>query len=207
MLISENPKFIFVHIYKNAGSSITSALLPIAASWWQIQFSNLFRKLNILLPPQPFLRHVSASHIIDAIGVSEFESYFSFAFVRNPWDWQVSLYEYMLKTPNHRQHQLIKRLGDFKTYLQWRCEYDVTFQRDFIYSPDGRVLVDFVGRFERIEEDFQKVCTELGVCVPLPRENVSRSAPYQNYYDADSIELVKTTFKADIEQFGYQFET
>ncbi|MFC1796041.1 sulfotransferase family 2 domain-containing protein [Pseudomonadota bacterium] len=207
MLISENPKFIFVHIYKNAGTSITSALLPIAASWWQIQFSSLFRKLNILLPPQPFLKHVSASYIIDAIGVREFESYFSFAFVRNPWDWQVSLYEYMLKTPTHRQHQLIKGFSDFKTYLQWRCEYNVTFQRDFICSPDGRVLVDFVGRFERIEENFQKICTELGICVPLPRENVSRSAPYQNYYDAESIELVKTTFKADIEHFGYQFET
>ena len=45
-----------------------------------------------------------------------FEEYFKFGFVENPWDWQVSLYTFMLKDAKHHQHEFVKSLKDFDEY-------------------------------------------------------------------------------------------
>ena len=110
MLISNKRKFIFVHIYKNAGSSMTNALMPYASNKWQRMTSHVLKRFNISLQfdPQPFPSHIKASELINAMGKEAFETFFSFAIIRNPWDWQVSLYKYMLKSFSHHQHALLK---------------------------------------------------------------------------------------------------
>jgi len=207
MLISQRHKFIFVHIYKNAGTSIANALLPFAASQWQWMASRALRKLNVSAPfdPRPFPMHVTAPEMISKMGKDLFDSCFSFAIVRNPWDWQVSLYRYMLKDPLHRQHELAKSFGSFERYLQWRCEGGTAFQKDFIYSRDNQLLVDYVGRFEHLEEDFKTICSRIGISASLPKLNVSNETPFQEYYTEETRELVRRTFEPDIKLFGYEF--
>lgn len=120
MLISNKRKFIFVHIYKNAGSSVTNALMPYASNKWQRMTSHVLKRFNISLQfdPQPFPSHIKASELINAMGKEAFEAFFSFAIIRNPWDWQVSLYKYMLKNASHHQHDLVKSLGSFDAYIK-----------------------------------------------------------------------------------------
>jgi len=124
--------------------------------------------------------------------------------VRNPWDWQVSLYKYMLKTQDHFQHDLIKGMDSFDAYIKWRCEHEVRFQRDFIFDGDD-CIVDFVGRFEDLESDFGEICKRIGIMASLPRLNVSNSKPYRQFYSDESRRLVEETFAPDIEAFGYEF--
>lgn len=207
MLISRQRNFIFIHIYKNAGTSITNALLPFAASKWQCMASNILRRLNISprFGPQPFPDHIKAPELINIIGKEAFDSYFSFAFVRNPWDWQVSLYKFMLKNKAHHQHELIKSLGSFDEYIKWRCAEEVRFQKDFICSEDGELLVDFVGRFENINADFETICSRIGISVSLPKMNISNTKPYQQFYNEETKELVRKAFDTDITLFEYDF--
>jgi len=207
MLISKKHHFMFIHIYKNAGTSITIALKPFASSRWEWVVERVLKKLKISIRfnSQPFPDFVKASEIINAIGSESFKSYFSFAIVRNPWDWQVSLYKFMLKTTSHQQHGLIKNLGSFDKYIRWRCENEVRFQKDFIYSNDGELLVDFVGRFERIDADFEKICSRIGISTSLPKLNVSNTQPYQHFYTNETKELVRRTFSSDVALFGYDF--
>lgn len=40
-------------------------------------------------------RHDYALDIVEQLGPNRFESYFKFAFVRNSWDWLVSLYFFL----------------------------------------------------------------------------------------------------------------
>ncbi len=225
MLISDRKKFIFIHIGKNAGTSVSRALLPFATNklfwyghkalpfaknefvWyahhgWQWIKANLFNRRR-------FGSHVRASHIIDVIGREKFDSYFSFAFVRNPWDRQVSYYKYMTREPPFVDRKTINRIksfGSFDNYVKWRCtRRRVRLQKDWVYSKDGELLVDFVGRYENLKEDFDKICSRIGVSASLPRANVSNTKPYREFYTEETRELVREAFKPDIETFGYEF--
>ena len=208
MLISKKHNFIFIHIYKNAGTSITDALKPFSTTKCVRVVSRMLSKISIITPfnPQPFPQFVKASDIINAMGKEVFDTFFSFAIVRNPWDWQVSLYKYMLNNTKHYQHDLIKTHGNFENYIKWRCENEVRFQRDFIYSEDGELLVDFVGRFENIDAHFKQICSCIKVSTTLPKLNMSNETkPYQEYYSLETKDLVRQTFDVDIELFGYEF--
>ena len=207
MLISRKYAFIFIHIYKNAGTSITQALLPFAVNEWEQKAHIILKKIGIsYFDQQPYDDHLTASELVSRIGKSFFDKYFSFAIVRNPWDWQVSLYTYMLKNTKHYQHELITGFNGFDEYIEWRCTQEVGYQRDFVYSEDGELLVDFVGRFEHLEDDFQHICSQIGISTSLPKSNVSNTKPYQDFYNEKTKELVKLTFEPDISTFNYEFD-
>lgn len=221
MLISRKHRFIFIHIYKNAGTSITQALLPFAADKWQLYADRFAKRVNVALPfsPRPFPIHITASELIDEIGQEAYDPYFSFAFVRNPWDWQVSLYSYIVKFSRHRLHKHIVSLGSFKNYIRWRCDPEsqmqeawstddlFRLQKDFLYSSDGYLLVDFVGRFENLYTDFESITERLAISAQLKKFNVSNSTPYQDFYDHETRELVRHAFQPDIECFNYDFDS
>lgn len=207
MLLSVKRQFIFIHIYKNAGTSITNALMPFASGRLGRVASGCLRMFNISTPfdPQPFARHSTASEIVELLGEETFHSFFTFAVVRNPWDWQVSLYKYMLKQTKHQQHNFVKSLAGFDEYIRWRCAEEVRFQKDFVCSEDGELLVDFVGRFETIDRDFNAICSRIGISASLPRMNVSGTEPYREYYTEETENLVRQTFEPDVLRFGYDF--
>jgi len=190
MVLSETHKFIFIHIYKTAGSSISHALQPYAKS----------------LDPQIYPTHIRASELASILGEQTYNTFFSFAFVRNPWDWQVSLYTYMLTNHDHRQHNLVRSFGNFERYLVWRCDKEVRFQKDFIFSQNGDRLVNFIGKYERLDGDFAEICTRIGISASIPKLNVSKTKPYQEYYTPETVELVRQTFAPDIGIFKYDFE-
>lgn len=210
MLLSRTHSFLFVHIYKNAGRSITTALAPFATSRAEWLFARLLLKLKVptdflyFLPCPP---HAKALEIQRRIGNAQFDNLFSFAFVRNPWDWQVSLYRYMLQTTNHHQHKLGRDLGTFDRYIRWRCENEVRLQKDFICGDGDELLVDFVGRFERLGADFDTICERIGISASLPMLNVSNrnSTSYRDYYNEETKVLVEKAFEQDIEYFQYKF--
>jgi hypothetical protein len=215
MLISHKYRFIFVHVYKNAGTSISTALMPFAFynsihRYLYLIIKKKLGKFGVRVPeklnPEPCDGHGTAAQIMQVVGRDVFKSYFTFAVVRNPWDWQVSLYNFMLKTPTHHQHEQILGFKDFREYLLWRCREEVRYQKDFIYTADDKLLVDFVGRYENLTDDFQTICNRIGIHAELPKMNVSKSKPYQEYYTPETVELVRKTFDADIRLFGYDFE-
>jgi hypothetical protein len=144
--------------------------------------------------------------VVNLLGYDRLRQYFSFAFVRNPWDWQVSLYLFVRRRAPHRQHSELSKLDTFDEYIRWRCSEDVHFQRDFIFASDGTQLVNFIGRYESLDKDFKSVCDRIGIQSSLPRLNVSKERPYQDYYTPETVELVRRTFSADIDLFGYDFE-
>ena len=207
MLISRHRKFIFIHIYKNAGTSITRALRPLALGKWESRANRMLEMLGQqrVFTAQPYPSHITATELIRRKSKPVFDSCFSFAVVRNPWDWQVSLYKYVLQTGHHPQHELISKMKGFREYIQWRCEHEVQLQKSFLYSKDNQLLVDFVARFENLDSDFQSICERIGVSASLPMLNVSNTDAYQDLYDENTRELVAQAFKDDITTFGYRF--
>src|SRR5690606_20911543 len=81
-------------------------------------------KIKLGITPKVFVHdypgHITANDFRSQIPKSIFEEYFKFAFVRNPWDWQVSLYEYARQSPTHHEHVLTNSFKNFDDYIEWR---------------------------------------------------------------------------------------
>lgn len=207
MLISRKHNFIFIHIYKNAGTSISTALLPHCTNSTVYWMDRIFHRFGVRLGfgPRPFPGHIRAVQISELLSPHVFDSYFSFAFARNPWDWQVSLYSYMLKNTSHHQHELISQLGSFENYLLWLSDKKPAQQRDFVCNEEGDCLVNFVGRFENLNEDFSLICEKLNIKASLPKMNISNEHAYQKFYNERTRQIVQELFATDIEYFNYNF--
>ena len=203
-------KLTFVHVYKTGGTSIERALQAafIGKSIAPIIVRNRYLSEATNLATRaigysPAAKHASAGDIRESIGGGAFDQTFSFGIVRNPWDWQVSLYEYMRQSPKHYQHQLVSGMS-FEEYIRWRIDGNSKLQQEYI-AEEGVHRVDFVGRFENLGEAWARVQGETGISLELPHLNATKRSPYRKYYTNELRALVASAFAPDIEAFGYEF--
>lgn len=210
MLINHRHKFIFIHVYKVAGTSVLNALenstypayIPTKL---RPGMTRVFRKFN-LSPSFPIRMHSKAKEAKSKLPSAIYDSYFKFAFVRNPWDWQVSLFEYGRQYKNHPQYDLMGSFEDFNAYIEWRVTQEKTLQKEFVTDESGSIIVDYIGRFERLEEDFAAVCKQANLNVQLPQFNKTKKRKsYVEYYSDRTRQLVQDHFQEDIELFNYSF--
>jgi hypothetical protein len=157
-MISRKHKFIFVHVPKCGGSSIEAAFGYDL--WDKKKFPNHFCDKQLLLGRDKqtgkYLQHLTISEIF-AIYPDIKSSYFSFSFVRNPWGRAVSDYFY---------YGGPRKQKSFKDFLLSLTPLDPSHsipQYDFLCDNQGNVTVDFIGRFENLQEDFNIICDKLDI--------------------------------------------
>ncbi len=210
-MYSRDQGFVFVHIPKTAGTSVYEALGGERDGDDQHGFD---RARGIPL------QHMTAAEMIDLGYVTrgEFDRCFSFCFVRNPWDRMVSEWKWRCGSALPRTHPYRYLKISLKRFLlegpSWRGEVGAKIRRHllpqvaFIRDREGRSLVDFVGRFERLAEDFETACqrADLTDCsLGWAKKTRRGGASYADYYDDETQELVGRMFADDIETFGYEF--
>lgn len=213
MWLSYKKKFLFIHIPKVAGVSIKNSLKQaIYTSYdYELWKHRLLRRLNLAVNPEIWSKdHATAEQIRNKIGSEKYNQLFKFAFVRNPWDWNVSLYNYILRQENHFQHDLVTKMSGFEEYLEWRVTKDnhKRLQKDFVTDKDGCLIVDFIGKFENLESDFNQVCNHLNISAKLLHLNKSKKIgkTYKNYYNNRCKNIIYENFNEDIDFFGYSFD-
>tara|TARA_A100001037_G_scaffold106674_1_gene96929 strand:+ start:4022 stop:4624 length:603 start_codon:yes stop_codon:yes gene_type:complete len=194
MIVSHSNKFIFVKIPKTAGESLVSLLQPYAdMNMWNSDRGNheKIQEVKKELPPQ------------------DFEDYYKFAVVRNPWSLRVSRYFYLkeIEIPRNRaKGDLTQSVpGSFK---EWNIEgnWFPNSQYAWICDETGNSITDFVIRFENLQEDFNIVCDKIKIPrQELPHKNKSKHKHYTEYYDEEIKSMVAEKYKKDIEYFGYEF--
>ena len=153
-----------------------------------------------------FPDHITAQDLRKELPKKVYDTFYKFAFVRNPWDWQVSLYHYMLQEPSHFHHELIKQMQNFDDYIEWRVTEDKRLQKDFVVDDKEHFIVDFVGKYEHLSRDFSHVCKTLDLKACLPHINKSLHRDYRSYYSKRTIKIVEEHFKEDIALFKYTFD-
>jgi hypothetical protein len=211
MPLSHEYKFIYVHIPKCAGKSITKAIRQQNV---HLDF------LGATLPQHRdeygisdlWLHHLPASSLQKILHDEVWKGYFKFAFVRNPWDLVVSYYHYHKKefdeSAEFHQHwpSIAERFRRTSNFVDW-LHTGLYIQPHVNFLTDGgtKLLVDFVGRFENLHEDFRSVCARVGLHARLGHENQTEHAHYREYYDTATREIVRERFQRDIELFGYEF--
>lgn len=216
MLLSHRHRFLFVHIAKTGGTSVRGALaryrwrdpfyLP---QWIASRLSGMTgHRLGIKLP-----RHCKAITAQEMLPRDFYDELFKFAFVRNPWDLQVSSFHHIrrerpqLMKPHEKFEDFLRRKLEPERPWQYHLDTSIELQTDYISDFQGRQIVDYVGRYETLQDDFNHICD----CIGLPAETLPHRrkaedrVAYRDYYDDSTRDLVADYFRRDIERLGYDF--
>ena len=226
-IVSDDRKFIYFVIQKVACSSIKTALLPlfdVSTNGYKTTRSDGTTGLKIHKLFDASGYQIRRTELIAGLQ-SQYENYFKFAFVRNPWDRLVSCYSQKLnpngpglKLPVENDVELypgmsfaefveaVHTIPDAEANPHFQSQYNV------ICGPgeDRRILADFVGRFENLTADFDVVAKQIGGSQTLELPHVLRSRsrqdrPYTQFYDSRLRDLVHERYQDDIEIFGYSY--
>ena len=175
-------------------------------------------------------KHSPASAIAGAVRPGVWDASFTFAFVRHPVGRTVSLYKYAARKAEERQRLLPRnawyltpagRPGDPLHWQSVRAFLDAPTFSEFIRHPlldhdlamrpqwyslsdgNGRLIVDFIGRFENLQEDFHRIQDRVGLPrSPLGWHNVSRD-PGRTAVTDDDRRFLSERFNEDFSRLGY----
>lgn len=170
------------------------------------------------------LPHVDKKTLFD-----EYQDYFKFSFVRNPWDRLLSCYSEKIRDDKLNNNNFtngvansIGKHGVFRSGMSFEDFVDALntipdhkadphfrSQYALLSNKAGELFLDFIGRFENLEEDFDKVCNLAGMSkTNLPHKNKSpmKKANYVDYYTEKTRDFVFQRYAKDIEVFEYKFE-
>jgi hypothetical protein len=184
VIVCEEHRFIYMKAPRTGGTSILRKVLEPA-------FPGI---VHAKASPESFARW--KRELTD----KQLEDYFIFSFVRNPWDRFVSIATYF-RVP-------VDRLAkDFKRYQRRTAIRSHSLPLCQYTHCEGIAFADFIGRFENLQADFERVCRRIG-CRPglLPHESRTTHEHYSQYYDTDTKEAVAQLYARDIDAFGYRFE-
>jgi len=151
-----------------------------------------------------FQVHNSAKKIKQKISPEIWNNYFKFAFDRNPFDKMVSMYWHRIGADDFK--------GTFKDFCIDCKNNPDKFPFGFrIYGIDNQIAVDFVGKYETLNKDFQYICKKLNLpCegdLPKLRDQFRKDKRhYSEYYDDECKRIVEEHFSKQISYFKYAFE-
>ncbi len=208
MIISHTHRYIFFAIPKTGTHAIRRALRPHLDENDPEQVG-LFVSKSFPWPEIAAIKHghITARQIRPVLGADAFDAYFKFAFVRNPFERFVSYCAFMARSnglfaanPRSYMRAILTQARPFD-HILFRP------QSDFVTDANGHLMVDFIGRVEHLQADYDSICDRIGLPrSELERVNESSHRDYRDYYDPELISQVTNLYSADLELFDYAFD-
>jgi|TARA_B110000977_G_scaffold181489_1_gene242209 hypothetical protein len=182
---------VFIHIPKTGGSSIQQWLMDNTDS---------------------YITKGTKHHTLNAIESKYGKFDFSFAVVRNPWDWCVSWYFFS-------RDRALRRINHPKNKGKFSLEYNqrilTEFDKGFEYFVENTQLtdqfhrtvgIDYIIKLENINEEIKVIAEKFNINKDLPVINASsRNKNYQEYYNDNTRAIIQSKFTKDINFFNYKF--
>lgn len=179
-MIDHEHKVIFVHIPKTGGTSIE-------------------RVFGHQQDIPSHIKHLAGHEIESLLGKDTCRSYFKFTFVRNPWERMVSWWHYFMQLTSNelKIYTLDDMLREAETHHFFQPHE--FWLRDFTF--------DFIGRYERLQQDFSEISRQLNLKTELPWINQTYHGHYSRYYTEENRLRIQQKEATVINQFGYEFES
>lgn len=219
-MISLQKHFLFIHVPKTGGNSIQNVLQQYSEDEIVIiaDYQDGIERFEVRNSRYKIHKHSTLREYKEVLDSTFYKSLFKFAVIRNPWDMMISWYfSPHRKVTEWVRNDFVRLIDEVPTldhYITVSSSSESTyptlkdiclFQEKFWVHPLIR-HIDFLVRFEKLNEDFAKVCRKLRVPYSqLPIRNRSSRGHYSKYYDAELREMVGLKFHQEIAFGNYQF--
>lgn len=138
---------------------------------------------------------------------AEWDSFYKFSVVRNPWDRVFSWYRNVVRDPIHRQNFGITENCTFEEFTESHLDcWALDPQLDWLRDSNGRISMDYIGLFENLSETYAQIKNTLGLPqAELPQMLNSKSVDYREHYSVTLRRRVAGKYAEEIEMFSYEF--
>ena len=221
MIISNSRRFIFIHVPKTAGTSVTNLFEP-DLRWNDLVLggSEFGERIQLAYRERfGLFKHAKARDVRRILGEAVWSDYFSFAFVRHPYARLVSFYRWKRDAlsraaPDSRiwnwgASQAFLRSKNFSEFIRddaFLGSLAAQPQAEWVSDDQGRCIVGFVGRYEELAAGIRVVTDRIGIPADdLARDNASTSDPSPGLFfrDESDYDFVREIHRRDFEMFGY----
>lgn len=214
-IVCESNKYIYVSGGKCATTSINNTLRAIRGfkGYEPAHIdADLWKRYN---------KHLPAKKIKDLIGNDIWNEYFKFTFIRNTYSWVVSSFFFMvkigmLKGPEDglmTMENFQQVVDYYKSSVGRRYDdsYPIRSQKVFISDNEGKIIVDWIGRYESLKDDFATLCQKIKIpSIPLSVINTSHNdkVHWKDQYrkNSEAKDFVYNNWKIDIDYFKFELE-
>ncbi|MFD2917457.1 sulfotransferase family 2 domain-containing protein [Psychroserpens luteus] len=191
-------KILFIHIPKAAGISV---------------YKGLFNRDSF--------GHTSLAFYQDNMSEIEFKECFKFTFVRNPYDRLHSAYYYLKKggrgkTYDKMYFEILKEYSSFEDFILngLKSKEVATIQHfctqtSYLVDLNDEIKMDFIGRFENLNIDYNELRDIIGIGTDLTLENkneVKKNVDIHSEFSTDMIKVVNKFYQEDFENFNYKMK-
>jgi hypothetical protein len=230
MIVSHKHRFIFIKTRKTAGSSLEIALsrycgkkdiittiseeddlaraglgYPGPQNYFvPMRYFSRWQVLDMLRNGRSarpiYYRHMGAGDVSRLLPEGVWNDYLTFCVERNPWDKAISLYYWRTRNKVPRP--------SLKTYLG-SVEPDA-ISNYHLYTIDGKIAVDRVLRFERLEDELADLARDLDLpsALALPRakgDTRKDKRPYRDVIGPEEKEMIDRCCADEIRELGYRY--
>jgi hypothetical protein len=203
MRISHKHKFVFIGVPRTGSNSIKNTL-------------NDFSDIKSPPPPvtekdvaSPYYMHNTSFNLKNHFEHKgwNWNEYFKFGYARNPWDLAVSSFFFLKSKTGYENYMFDEFIFGGRHILTNQRLPPNANQIDFFTDNySGEYIINYIGRFEYIQEDFNEICAEIGIsCESLPHMLKTKHNHYREYYNAKTKDFIAKRYKRDISEFGYDF--
>lgn len=240
-----NVKAVYIHIPKTGGTSFKKVFEPFINTDIVTEQSKIIKYQKNYYTNDLSVINFEISNALrnkEALGDEVWKNAFKFTLVRNPWDRYVSNWKWLT-----RKERLFPKKGwhargwqgmdgqiTFENFvkqiqacyyeltpwhLYWHDKWHIRNQIEHIVDNNDNIIVDYIGRFENIENEYRFICKKIGLDnLELPHLNHDghysgeekthdvKKIHYSNYYNDELIDIVYERCKQDILTFNYDFE-
>ena len=234
MIISHKHKFIFIRPRKTAGTTMQNVLSQICGDDDIVTSGYDDGNKNIDQSCWDGHPHPHLWDVKQLVGEDIWREYFKFTFVRNPFDITVSRFFWNIKGKGQKGYDTTKE--DFKRWFQEYTSanlfhdarfYPVNMAYPFLLDLNcvsnqntplyqsgllnRQIDLDFVGRYESLQSDFDFICDELKLGRLKLKDKNSKTKTrkdkinYKEWYDEKMIETMNELFEKDLDLLGYDF--
>ncbi|MEQ9304941.1 MAG: sulfotransferase family protein [Marinoscillum sp.] len=229
-------KAVYFAIPKVANSSLKSTFLSVLKNKIDDKYLNPedpTRQGYVFMNPGTVSYLKKERILIDKLNGLE-KDYFTFGFVRNPWDRLVSCYFDKVKKKNRITGQALNNsqftdgvsnafllayrnkvskdmsFREFAEFVcetpDWKSNNHFKSQHLFLSDTNGKIVCGCIGKLETLPADFEQIAQQCGFPhLSIPQKLKSDRDKYRTYFDDELAQKVAKRYQKDLDLFGYTF--